>query len=79
MSEELTPKDKARQLYTKCSDLVQYNDLGNTYCFDNFNIECAKLIVNTILTETGCGNCKDIDSNYWKEVLHHLELMKENN
>ena len=63
MNELISPKEKANELYLKF----------------NRSILNAILCVNVILNETGCGNCKEIDSHYWIKVLHELELMKEIN
>ena len=59
MNELTSPKEKAIELY-------------NEFLKSKFN---AMLCVMIILDETGCGNCKEIDSHYWDEVLHELELM----
>ena len=66
------------QAINKSSELVYlffaYNSSTTIEAINN-----AIKAVNLILNETGCGCCKEIDSQYWKEVLNQLELMKENN
>ena len=73
MNELITPKEKALELI----------DNFTTSCIDGDFYSNAKqsafIAVNLILNETGCGNCKEIDSHYWNKVLHELELMKETN
>ena len=71
MNELMSPNDKANAI------VRQFYSIGNLWFSDA--IDCAKNAVNLILNETGCGNCKEIDSHYWNKVLHELELMKETN
>ena len=71
MNELTAPKDKAEEIA-----LYFYM---NTELYMKESTECAMKAVNLILNETGCGNCKEIDSHYWNKVLHELELMKETN
>ena len=71
MNELMTPNDRASQL---CLDFWVDNSSTTLEAINN-----AIKAVNLILNETGCGNCKEIDSHYWNKVLHELELMKETN
>ena len=71
MNELITPKEKA-------NELALYFYMNNKIYMKE-SIECSIKSVNLILNETGCGNCKEIDSHYWNKVLHELELMKETN
>lgn len=71
MNELTSPKEKAIEL-SKC-----FHEVNGIWM--NQAIECSIKSVNLILNETGCGNCKEIDSHYWNKVLHELELMKETN
>ena len=71
MNELMSPKEKAIEIATLFYNIddLHYDEA----------IKCAIVSIKLILNETGCGNCKDIDSHYWNKVLHELELMKETN
>ena len=61
MNELITPKEKALELYLK----FQKSTLN------------AMLCVEVIRKETGCNNCKEIDSHYWDNVLIELDYIKK--
>jgi hypothetical protein len=68
----MTPREKANELYSKYDDLLN-KDFGNPIVFDNQLKQCALIAVDEILKYFKYSG---IDSNlYWANVKHEIEKL----
>ena len=69
----MTPKEKAADLVENFYNLVPHGVERLPY--RKYAIQCAIIAVEEILSETGCGCCKEIDAYFWKAVISELRTL----
>ena len=74
MVKDMTPQEKAKELFEKFDDLLTYRESKTK------TKECALIAVNEIIHESSekiyrLGRCCLVDREYWQEVKQEIEKL----